>query len=437
MTQASSEEATTLLKTFFLKNPATRFVRLQWVDYSGVMRTRIVTRKRCEEFAAGSDHYSLAGNCLRMAILFIPQYYGEDPQEWRLCPDWTTLKPCGFAAGHASVMCFVAQAEAPDPFARCPRHLLNNVLRQFQTEHQSNFLLGFEIEFVLLDDESNLVNSLDSIGAYSLTAGLRGRNLIMMEEIVSALETAGIPVYHFHVEIPDQLEIALAPLPPMQAIDAYMFAQEAIRAIGIHHEVRASLAPRPVLKGPQNGCHVHMSMNPPKSPTAFIEGIMHKMKSLCALGMPTYDSYFRVVEDGAGLWIGWGHQNRDLPVRRISDNRWELRFADCTANMYLLVAAVVRAGAAGMAQGAKPPRWKDCHKELGGLTEADLAAFGILERMPGSFAIALEAAKRDEDLKKWIGEEIFTQYVRLKEKEMEAMHTMTDETRRRRSLVFF
>ncbi|KAI1639951.1 protein fluG [Biscogniauxia mediterranea] len=405
MTQTSSEEATALLKSFFLKNPATRFVRLQWVDYSGVIRTRIVTRKRCEEFAAGSDHYSLAGNCLRMAILFIPQYYGEDPQEWRLCPDWTTLKPCEFAAGHASVMCFVAQAEAPDPFARCPRHLLSNVLRQFQTDHQSNFLLGFEIEFVLLDDESNLVNSLDSIGAYSLTAGLRGRNLIMMEEIVSALETAGIPVYHFHVEIPDQLEIALAPLPPMQAIDAYMFAQEAIRAIGIHHEVRASLAPRPVLKGPQNGCHVHI--------------------------------YFRVVEDGAGLWIGWGHQNRDLPVRRISDNRWELRFADCTANMYLLVAAVVRAGAAGMAQDAKSLRWKDCHKELGGLAEADLAAFGILERMPSNFAIALEAAKRDEDLKGWIGEEIFTQYVRLKEKEMEAMYTMTDETRRRRSLVFF
>ncbi|KAI1502915.1 protein fluG [Biscogniauxia marginata] len=436
MADTSPEEAAILLSSFFGKNRTIKYVRLQWVDYSGVIRTRIVPRKRCEQFAAGHDHYSLASNCMRMPISFIPQYFGEDPEEWRLLPDWKTLKPCEFAPGHASVMCFVAQSEATDIFARCPRHLLSKVLRQFQTEHQSNFLLGFEIEFVLLDDEDNLVSALDRIGAYSLTAGLRGRNLTMMEEIVSALEAAGISVYHFHVEIPDQLEIALAPMPPMEAIDALMFAQEAIRAIGIRHDVRASLAPKPVLKGPQNGCHIHMSMNPPRSPTEFIEGIMQKMKPLCALGMPTYDSYYRIIGDGAGLWIGWGKQNRDLPIRRINANHWELRFVDITANMYLLVATVILAGAAGIANN-QPLRWKDCHMELWGLTEADLAKFGILERMPSTFASSLDSAKRDEDLKEWIGEELFTQYVNLKEKEIEVMSTMTDEWRRHRNLVFF
>jgi hypothetical protein len=50
---------------------------------------------------------------------------------------------------------------------------------------------------------------------YSMTAGLRTQNLVIMEEIVAALEISGIAVYHFHSEITDQFEFALFSLSPM------------------------------------------------------------------------------------------------------------------------------------------------------------------------------------------------------------------------------
>jgi glutamine synthetase len=64
------------------------------------------------------------------------------------------------------------------------------------------------------------------------------------------------------------------------------------------------------------------------------------MAALCAFGMPNFDSYVCVAHDKAGVWIGFGTENRDLPVRKITDEHREFRFADCTANFYLFMAAV-------------------------------------------------------------------------------------------------
>ncbi len=57
--------------------------------------------------------------------------------------------------------------------------------------------------------------------------------------------------------------------------------------------------------------------------------------------MANYDSYVRSVSDATGAWIGFGTQNRDLPVWKIGDRHWELRMMDGTANPYLFVAAVL------------------------------------------------------------------------------------------------
>jgi hypothetical protein len=108
-------------------------------------------------------------------------------------------------------------------------------------------LIGFEIEFVLLNEASELANPLDRIAGYSMTAGLRGSNLSMLEEILNALEASKTGVHYFHTEIADQLEIVLGPMTPVHAIDALMQAQEAIRTICVRHSLKASLTPRPVL----------------------------------------------------------------------------------------------------------------------------------------------------------------------------------------------
>lgn len=88
--------------------------------------------------------------------------------------------------------------------------------------------MGSGIEFVLLDEPSNPAKSMDWVAGYSMTAGLRAENLVIMEEIVAALE---LP----RIEVTDQLEMALSPLPPMQAIDTLMMTQGKVRTISVHH----------------------------------------------------------------------------------------------------------------------------------------------------------------------------------------------------------
>jgi glutamine synthetase len=424
------------LKDFLLHYPSVKYIRLQWVDFSGVLHCRIITKAHGLQLNAGGDHYKVAHNCMTIPISISPECVPQDPEAWELVPDWDTLRICGFAPSHATVMCFTDSKNADKKFAKCPRYLLQDTVRLFHEQHATSVLIGFEVEFVLLDDSSNLTRPIDRIAGYSTTGGLRGDTLLIMEEIIEALEASHVAVYHFHTEVADQLEIAICPTTPLEAIDSLVYTQETIRTVCVRHGLKASLTPRPVINGPQNGCHIHLSLGPASQTDSFFAGILKKIKALCAFGMPNFDSYVRVMADGAGLWVGWGTENRDFPVRRISHDHWEFRFADATANFYLLLAVILMAGSNGIRQD-ELLNWKDCGIDPERVSSAKLAEYGILERLPTSLRESVDAAKCDKEIQEWIGDEILSLYVNIKEIEIETFAKMHDEERRRMFLNFF
>ena len=64
-----------------------------------------------------------------------------------------------------------------------------------------------------------------------------------------------------------------------------------------------------------------------------------------------------------GTWIAWGSQNREVPLRRSEELRWEIRCLDGCANMYLALAAVFAVGLKGVKEG-KEMSMKDCPSKL-------------------------------------------------------------------------
>ncbi|KAK3377006.1 protein fluG [Lasiosphaeria ovina] len=405
-------EAVTLVDYFLRNHPGIEFIRLQWVDYSSVLRTRAVTKARCRSIAAGSDSYSLAQNCMVIPVSTAPQCSPDGIEPWSLRPDWRSLTVCssGGASKHhrnASVMCFVAQLALEDPFARCRRKLLSDLLDDFSRQqqqqqhnqaakpdgHRPGLLMGFEIEFVLLDSSFDIATL--SALERTMTTGLS-----ILEEIVWQLESV----------------------------------QETIRTVCLEYQVRATTAPRPVLGGgaPKSGCHVHLSLNDPTlgAPSSFLAGAVKKVKPLCAFGLANYDSYCRVVGDCAGEWVGWGTRNKDLPICQVGPERWEFRFLDTTANVYLFIAALLAAGKAGLRAKYDLLPSRDCNL-------AWLGNFGITEQMPKTLREALDAAKDDTEVQSWVGRELFTQYIKVKEKEVETFGKMTDQDRRRKILEYF
>jgi glutamine synthetase len=260
--------------------------------------------------------------------------------------------------------------------------------------------------------------------------------------MMAALELSGVEVYHVHSVTEGQFEIALAPLEPHKAIDALMQTQETIRTIYARHGLKATTAPLPTFAGPTNGVHVHLTAKPAlprEAEESFIAGILRSLPRLCLLGLANYDSYHRVVGGSAGEWLGWGRWTRQFPIRQVDENRWEFRFLDATANVYLFLAALLQAGRAGIDGkvplemiGAEPSPARPLYP-----TEPEYVEhFGIDTRMPKSLESALEGDSWGE-----VGEltnvGIGPNYCKVKEDEIKYFSAMTDEERRRRFVSHF
>lgn len=432
-----------ILGDFLRINTTVNFIRLQWVDLSGGQHTQFITTPAGRQLAQGTaQHLVIGPHAMLTPTSTARSCVPVSSEDWELRPDWESLRHCSFAPKHASVLCDLhPRATNTHLTMPCPRTALRKAVSDFQSTHETDILVGFEAEFVLLDDSLRVPpNPLDPTTGLSTMSGLRGENLDILEEIVEAVEGTGIKVHNFHTEGGGQYEIALAPSSPLASIDALMFLHEAIRTISMRHGLKATLSPRPTLDAAEHraqiGCHMHVSLNPVARPDCFLAGVLRKMPALCAIGMPSYDSYTRVVPHCTGVWIGWGTENRDFPIRRVESNQWELRFVDATANMYLVLHAVLASGSDGIAQ-ARELTWQDVRSSPDELTREELASRGVERRMPTGLSEALAELTADEDMKQWIGGELISQYLIVKEAEVRNFSDMSDEDRRQRLLKFF
>ncbi|KAL3485601.1 hypothetical protein BJX62DRAFT_242827 [Aspergillus germanicus] len=338
--------AATLIEEFFEKNSIVKLVRLQWVDYSGVLRVQIIPKPRSFELANGETKYYLGEDCMIIPISTSPRCFPSVEGYWKLDPDWESLTVCGFAPTHASVMCRTINRDLCDGAVGCPR------------------------TFVVLDETFSIAKRFDQVVGPSTPAGLRAENLDILNEMMAALELSGFEVYHVH--------------------------SETIRTIYARHGLKAITAPLPTFASPTNGVHVHLTAKPAlprEAEESFIAGILPSLPRLCLLGLANYDSYHRVVGGSAGEWLGWGRWTRQFPIRQVDENRWEFRFLDATANVYLFIAALLQAGRAGIHGkvplemiGAEPSPARPLYP-----TEPeDVEDFGIDTRMPKSLESALE-----------------------------------------------
>jgi Glutamine synthetase, catalytic domain len=97
----------------------------------------------------------------------------------------------------------------------------------------------------------------------------------------------GIDVQHFHSEGHiSQYEIATGPLSPVRAIDKLVLSHEIIRDVLVRHGQRAMFHPKPIISGPANGAHFHISMEPSLQEDHFTAGSWQPVWPWRALGNP-------------------------------------------------------------------------------------------------------------------------------------------------------
>lgn len=227
--------------------------------------------------------------------------------------------------------------------------------------------------------------------------------------------------------------------------------RQVIHQISHSYGLRATLHPQP-LPGAGTGAHVHISINSPRKPEEvqrFQSGLLAHMKAICAFGMPQSASYKRVTNNAwtCGTWVCHAYQNREVPLRVVKDAHWEVRCVDGTANMYLVLAAVIAAGCLGI-QNKTPQSTKPVEGELpvssivlmaqltrcvgnpASLSEAQLRdEYGVTEKLPTTLESALQALKSDTALVHALDDKIPNDLITMKQAESVMLGAMSEQDR--------
>jgi len=315
-----------------------------------------------------------------------------------LWPDAGTLRDVGGGLGR--VVCDV-RTPAGEAWAGDPRTALQVVVDGLG-DFARSFTIATELEFYLLGKDREPVDN----GGYF--DDVHGVGADVLRAAGDALAARGCEVLSGHHEAgPGQYEIDLGALAPLAAADAIVFAKETIRETAARFSVAANFMPLPFAGRPGSGLHLHQRSPELLDATGaltlkgrgFVAGQLAHAAGLCALAAPTVNSYRRLhagpEAPGAAIW---GQTSRAALVRvgsdLGSDASIEFRAADPAANAYLVIAALLVSGAAGIDDGLEPGPPSD--ESIGGYDVA--ASTQRFVALPRSLDEALDALQADDVL---------------------------------------
>ncbi len=331
------------------------------------------------------------------------------------------------------------------PWGCCTRSILANALDDLKAQTGLTIVAAFEHEFKLL--EAGLPR--EHVMSF---AGLR-RVDGFASQVMEALDEAGLkPEVIISEYGEDQFEVTNAPSTGLAAADRAVALREIIREIARNRGWKASFAPKTSPSSVGNGVHIHFSLvgadGQPASYNAsgpsglseaagaFCAGILKHLPAITALTASSVSSYFRLKPHNWSSSYTWlGDKDREATLRicptvTISGNdpaksfNVEYRAADATANPYLALAAIVRAGLEGLkARLPCPPVHSGDPDEL---TEVDRAELG-LRRLPKTLEDALEALQGDPVVVSWFPKVFLDTFTGMKAFEIKSLEGLDEE----------
>lgn len=418
-----------MLESFLNQHPSTKFLRLQYIDYTGTPRVRVIPVKRALTLLQGQAHLSIGitKGCLGLLQNDVTIPGVTAIGEYKLQAIFSSIRP-GPSEGYASVQGEFREHDGSEVIL-CPRSFLRRKLEEARS-HNLSFLIGFEIEVVFLTPPSRLDNYTALHGtsghAWNSARALHGKKIVdMLTKIHDMLASSGIYLEQFHPESASgQYEFVLPPLPPVEAVDTLLQAREIIFSIAASSSLRATLHPKPFPNQAGTASHVHISITSPNGDdealyTSFYAGILKHLRALVAFTYSHPASYERVQD---GCWVGgrhvaWGTQNRETPLRKISHSHWEIKCLDGLANAYLALGALLTAGTLGVLHRVRL-EWMDVRVDPASLTVWERGALGVREALPERLQEALSELILDEGLTKGLGGEVVSRYVGVKRAEV-------------------
>lgn len=357
----------------------------------------------------------------------------------RLLPDVATRVLVGSAHGNSSlemVLCDIVETDGT-PWVCCPRQFLRDALAELERELGARLSASFEHEFQLL---------LDSPPALPFTLEAQRAVEPFPARVMGALVEAGAEPERFFAEYaPHQFEIPVAPGEGLVGADRSVVVREVVREIARSEGMRASFAPLLDPEQAGNGAHIHLSLldadgasllyddSQPGSLSQvgarFAAGILRHARALSVLtaASPVSGARLRPHRWSAGA-VCLAERNREALLRippvlglggahPSAQLHLEYRGADASANPYLALGAIIRAGLAGVRAELPAPAILD--QDPAQLDPTDAERFGV-GALPATLEEALGALAEDQAARGWLGPLLYDAYMSVKRSELEA-----------------
>ncbi|MGW7293954.1 glutamine synthetase family protein [Streptomyces xiamenensis] len=289
----------------------------------------------------------------------------------RLRPDPATATEWDTTSATRSPRLYLADQVLTDgsEWDGCPRTFARRALAELEEKHGLRVIASFEHEFVMSGAEGTAAFSLRRHLAAEPFGGA----------LLAALAEAGLNPENWLPEYgSDQFEITLKPTEGLAAADRAILLREIARDVAARHGRRLTFAPIVDTEGTGSGVHVHLSLrdleNRPvmyaadqpgrlsRTGRLFASGIVRHASALAALTAPSPSSFVRLREhkwSASGAYLGIEDREallRVCPTAGLTGSdpaeqfNVEYRAADATANPWLVLGALIKAGLAGLAE---------------------------------------------------------------------------------------
>ncbi|RZI50579.1 type I glutamate--ammonia ligase [Aeribacillus pallidus] len=412
-----------------------KFIRLQFTDILGTIKNVEIPVSQLEK--ALDNKMMFDGSSIEGFVRI-------EESDMYLYPDLDTFVIFPWTAEKGKVARLICDIYNPDgtPFEGDPRNNLKRVLKEMEELGFTAFNLGAEPEFFLfkLDEKGEPTLELNDNGGYfDLAPTDLGENC--RRDIVLELEEMGFEIEASHHEVaPGQHEIDFKYADAIKACDDIQTFKLVVKTIARKHGLHATFMPKPLFGVNGSGMHCNLSLfrngenafydpntEDRLSETAlqFIAGVIKHATSFTAVTNPTVNSYKRLVPGyEAPCYVAWSGRNRSplirIPASRGMSTRIEVRSVDPSANPYLAMAVLLKAGLDGIKNKLTPPKPVD--RNIYVMTKEERIENGIVD-LPATLYEALENLKQNEVIVSALGSHLFEHFVEAKEIEWDMFRT--------------
>jgi len=424
----------------FVKKEDIRFIRLQFTDFNGILKSFEVSAKELPDLLENGQSFDGSS---------VTGYGSIEESDMLAIPDPATFSLIPWASEGRKSARMICNIHTPNGkrFEGDPRYIAQRAVDEAR-KRGFVFKCGPELEFFVFQHKTEVPTPMDVGGYFDFHPGDLAED--MRWDIAATAEKFGLTIEVSHHEgAQGQHEIDFRFDELVVTADRVVTLKMIVKAVANQYGFFGTFMPKPIFGENGSGMHVHQSLWNLKGENLFygennkglgsisdealyfIGGQLKFGREMSAVLSSWPNSYRRLIPGyEAPVYIAWGLKNRS-PLIRVPDvgkrkaaSRIEIRCPDPAGNPYLQFAVLVHSGLEGIKNKIDPGNPMDRNLYL--MSEEKRRELDI-KCLPETFGQALDEFENSKLIEKALGVVAVKNFLNVKRAEWDLYKTQISD----------